>query len=767
MKSQLCYVMIFITIFIMTFYNCFELENFEEIKEQCQIISPEPDTTIYTSTPEFKWASVKGADSYQLFINGKQITNIKNLSYTLNEEQALTSGNYTWSIRGKNEFQYYSCGKNNFTIIIPEAAKQIDPKDKACVDTNTPTFNWKDKGGIEKYKIEISTDSDFKNIIHKGESKNKSYKSSALENDLYFWRIVSTGINGKTYTSEIYTMTIDNSFIIAVLKQPENLNPNNTKIKNLPIEFSWTGETLTNPYSYSIEISEDNFKTINFSKNKIHKPNYSLTSSDYTLENKNYNWRVRINFHSCSGNWSNTLFTYYNRKCPTIDNPILDTGKLCPGDIKAILNFKSGTISSIKSAKLDDKNATININKAEINIVGWTNGIYTWKIEREIDGCTETFTKDIEINNEIKALGWIGDGSDGWKKTESSAFCGVGYKYFCYPKNIVVDNNGNIYITELDNNRVSKWNSNGEAQGWIGDGSDGWKKTDAPPGGSNLNPPTVIDRQYRKFYNPWGIDLDTNGNIYIGEGSIDRMSRWSPTGTALKWLGSGSFGWKTTIDPATGTDYRYFDYPAGVSLDSSGDFYIVEHCNHRISKWSSNGKALGWIGGGSDGWKKTNGAVSASDYQSFYYPTGIHVDNEGNIYVSEYYNHRISKWNSNGKALGWIGGGSDGWKKTNGALLGTDYQSFRWPHGLFVTNDGKIFVAEPTNDKVSIWNKDGIALGWFGSGSETLQTGDTPTAGNDFKSFDRPTDIFVDSNGFIYVADWGNSRVSKWQYKCN
>ena len=767
MARKLYYVVTFIIIFLMIFLKCSDMDNFVEIKEQCQMISPETNTTLYTSTPEFKWGNVKGADSYQLFINAKLITDIENLSYTLNEEQALISGNYTWSLRSKNKFQYYPCGKNNFTIIIPEAAKLIDPKDKACVDTNTPTFNWEDIDGIENYTIEIATDSDFKNIVHKGETKKKSYKSSELENNLYFWRVISTGVDGKTYTSEIYSMTIDNSFIVAVLKQPENLNPNKTEIKDLPVNFSWTGEELSNPYSYSIEISEDDFKTINFSKNDILKPNYSLSNSDYALENKSYNWRVRINFHSCSSDWSIGIITKKNEiVCPTIDNPILDIGKLCPGDIKAIINFKSGASSSIKSAKLDDKAATITIDKAEIDISGWSNGTYTWKIEREIDECTETFTTNMEINHEIKALGWIGGGSDGWK-INNGASSGISYRHIRYPKGVAVDSNGDIYVTEYFNDRVSKWNSNGEAQGWIGNGSDGWKKTDAPSGGTNTTSTTITDRQYRKFNDPWGIDLDTNGNIYIGGCSIGRMSRWNTAGTALKWLGDDSDGWKTTADPSFSSSYQSFFMPAGVCLDSSGDFYIADHYNHRITKWNSSGEAQGWIGGASDGWKKTNGSSYSSNYRSFYYPTGVHLDNDGNIYVGDWFNNRISKWNSSGEAQGWIGGASDGWKKTAGAAVASDYQSFHWPQGLFVTDDGKIYVADYQNNRISIWNKDGIALGWFGGGSEALQTGDTPTSGNDYKSFNQPTDIFVDSNGYIYVAERGNNRISKWQYKCN
>ena len=56
------------------------------------------------------------------------------------------------------------------------------------------------------------------------------------------------------------------------------------------------------------------------------------------------------------------------------------------------------------------------------------------------------------------------------------------------------------------------------------------------------------------------------------------------------------------------------------------------------------GNAIGWIGGGSKGWKTGNGPLVGLDYQSFSFPAGVFVDIAGYIYVAESYNHRISKW---------------------------------------------------------------------------------------------------------------------------
>jgi len=200
-------------------------------------------------------------------------------------------------------------------------------------------------------------------------------------------------------------------------------------------------------------------------------------------------------------------------------------------------------------------------------------------------------------------------------------------------------------------------------------------------------------------------------------------------------------------------------------LDSNGNIYVAELYNHRISKWNSSGIAQGWIGGGFDGWQTGNTSNLGVAYKYFTHPRGLCLDSNGNIYVAEMINNRVSKWNSSGIAQGWIGGGFDGWQTGNApSTFGTDYRSFYYIEGLCVNNNGTIFVADRYNHRISVWNRNGIALGWIGNGFEMLQTSDAPvTFGVNFKSFNYPTKIIVDTSGNLYVSDEKNNRISKWQ----
>ncbi len=352
-------------------------------------------------------------------------------------------------------------------------------------------------------------------------------------------------------------------------------------------------------------------------------------------------------------------------------------------------------------------------------------------------------------------VGWIGGGSDGWK-TNSDPISGGDYRSFRYPGDVFVDSAGNIYISDSITNRISKWDSSGTALGCIGGGSDGWKTGNSPiSAGTDL----------RSFKNPEGVFVDNSGNIYVADYNNHRISKWDSSGTALGWIGGGYDGWQTGSAPGAAGNFKYFSGPSSVCVDGSGNIYVVD-CGY-VSKWSSNGVEVGWIGGGSDGWQTGMHPGTNTDYRSFSYAHGICIDGSGNLYVTEDYNNRISKWDSSGTALGWIGGGSDGWKQTDGAVSNVDYRSFRLPRDVSVDAGGNIYVADWYNNRISKWNSSGTALGWIGYGSPGWKKNDIPSTYSgtirDYDFFNYPIGIFVWNSTNIYIAEQNNYRISKWQ----
>ncbi len=99
-----------------------------------------------------------------------------------------------------------------------------------------------------------------------------------------------------------------------------------------------------------------------------------------------------------------------------------------------------------------------------------------------------------------------------------------------------------------------------------------------------------------------------------------------------------------------GSNLSQFDNPTGVWVSSNGTIYICDTDNNRISKWSSSGTPIGWLGGGTSGWKTSNGIASYGDHY-LKFNDEDRFDNvlsifgiNGTLYISDRFNHRISKW---------------------------------------------------------------------------------------------------------------------------
>ncbi|QHT70821.1 T9SS type A sorting domain-containing protein [Rhodocytophaga rosea] len=177
-----------------------------------------------------------------------------------------------------------------------------------------------------------------------------------------------------------------------------------------------------------------------------------------------------------------------------------------------------------------------------------------------------------------------------------------------------------------------------------------------------------------------------------------------------------------------GTGNGQFDLPISVDVDAAGNIYVVDYQNHRIQKFDPNGKFLlkfGRYGAG-------NGQLD--------YPTDLAVDIAGNIYVVDWNNYRIQKFNSNGQFL--LKFGSQG----NG-----DGQFIR-PSKIAVDIAGNVYVTDGPgpNNCIQKFNSNGKFLMKFG----TYGTGDG--------QFNAPTAIAVDVAGNIYVADYWNYRIQKF-----
>ena len=136
---------------------------------------------------------------------------------------------------------------------------------------------------------------------------------------------------------------------------------------------------------------------------------------------------------------------------------------------------------------------------------------------------------------------------------------------------------------------------------------------------------------------------------------------------------------------------------------------------------------------------------------SFHHPTGVAVDGDGNIIVSDHCSHRIRKISPDGSVSTLAGSGSAGHADGHGTQA-----SFHSPYGVAVDGDGNIIVADYASHRIRKISPDGSVSALAGRGSAGHADGHGTQA-----SFDSPCDVVVDGDGNIIVADYGYQRIRK------
>jgi ABC-type branched-subunit amino acid transport system substrate-binding protein len=133
----------------------------------------------------------------------------------------------------------------------------------------------------------------------------------------------------------------------------------------------------------------------------------------------------------------------------------------------------------------------------------------------------------------------------------------------------------------------------------------------------------------------------------------------------------------------------------------------------------------------------------------FNWPGGVAADAQGNVYVAEFFGHRVRRITADGTVSTLAGTGAPGHADGPGSTA-----QFNMPAGLDVDAEGNIYVADAGNDCMRLVRPDGTVITLAGDGNQGYQDG--PAAQTQFYS---PTGVAVDASGVVYVADLGNNRL--------
>ena len=201
----------------------------------------------------------------------------------------------------------------------------------------------------------------------------------------------------------------------------------------------------------------------------------------------------------------------------------------------------------------------------------------------------------------------------------------------------------------------------------------------------------------------FGLTLDREDNIIVGENTNNSIRKYSPEGHLLASVGT------------KGTGPLEFHDPRDIAINTrNNQFYVVDRFNHRIQVLTPGLKFLATFGEEGAG----EGQLDS--------PYGVTCDSAGNVYVADYCNHRIQVFTAEGKFLRMFGKRGEGRGELN------------YPVGIALDPSSKyVYVSEKNNHRISAFTCDGEFVTSFGA---------------DVASF-SPRGLVVDNCGVVYVCD--------------
>lgn len=348
----------------------------------------------------------------------------------------------------------------------------------------------------------------------------------------------------------------------------------------------------------------------------------------------------------------------------------------------------------------------------------------------------------------------------------------VNDKSLCYPSGLALDGPGNLHVVDSHNNRVTQYQapviSATPATGVLG-------QSLLTTGNAN-----ALDE--RGFNGPDGVAVDRSvspNRVYVADFRNHRVLAWSNMADFLQQAPANLvFGQPNAFVNACnqGLSAPAADtlcYPEGVAVDAAGNLFVADPGNHRVLRYdapfANDTKAdqvFGQNGGMTTSYCNWNGVTA----DSLCNPIGVAVDGAGNLYIGDYYNHRVLAYlapltdTSADKVFGQANKMGSNTCNLGGSIISRG--SLCYPQGVATDATGNLYIADYYNHRVLEYNtplvNDTLADKVFGQ-SNSFTTNECNKAGKlSANTLCHPYYITVDGPGNLYVSDYDNNRVLRY-----
>lgn len=228
---------------------------------------------------------------------------------------------------------------------------------------------------------------------------------------------------------------------------------------------------------------------------------------------------------------------------------------------------------------------------------------------------------------------------------------GTGTGQMQRPVGVAVDQSGNVWTVDRENNRVEEFNPKGEFIRQFGS----------------------LGTANGQFFDPRGIAISPAGNVWVSELGNKRLQEFNAKGEFLRTITYGGTGG--------------FVEPLGIAAGPEETLWVTDIGAHKVFQFKENGTFV-----------RSISSVSNPEKVSFTTPTGIAVDRYGDAYVAEQASNQVIELSPTG-----------GFVQKFGAT-GTGEGQFKAPNGIAIAASGNVFVVDAENNRVQEFKPDGTFL---------------------------------------------------------
>jgi formylglycine-generating enzyme required for sulfatase activity/sugar lactone lactonase YvrE len=239
-----------------------------------------------------------------------------------------------------------------------------------------------------------------------------------------------------------------------------------------------------------------------------------------------------------------------------------------------------------------------------------------------------------------------------------------------------------------------------------------------------------------RFSAPSGVTVDSTGNLFVVDGDNHTIRKITVTGSVSTF--AGTLGIRGSTD-GMGTAAR-FDAPFGITCDSSDNLYVADQGNSCIRRISPQGDVS---------------TVTASVGQLSWGPQGVAVDLQGNLYITDTNGQRICKISPQTGFSVLAGGGAGQAGSADGTGTAARFSS---PSGITVDTNGNVYVADHGNHLLRKISPAGVVTTLAGSPGQANSVDGVGSAARLY----YPTGISVDPSGDLFLCGFDGSvrRIS-------